>query len=94
MASATLHGTVIAKSEDVVEVEGDLYFPPDTVNMDYLEPSQKTYNCPWRGLANYFHVRVGGKQIENAAFRYSNPSPKAKAIKGRFAFRRGIKVEK
>ena len=94
MARAKLHGRVIAQSDDIIKVEGDLYFPPDTVNMDYLEPSQKTYNCPWRGLANYFHVRIGGKRVENAALRFSNPSPRAKALKGRFAFKREIEVEK
>jgi uncharacterized protein (DUF427 family) len=76
-----------------VVVEGNQYFPPDSVRRDLLEPSDHTSVCPWKGTALYYHVVVGGKRNPNAAWYYPSPLPAAKQITGRIAFWNGVKVE-
>lgn len=65
---ATWNGTVIAESDDTVVVEGNHYFPRASVRDDVLTPSQLTTNCPWKGQASYFDVKVDGQINESAAF--------------------------
>jgi uncharacterized protein (DUF427 family) len=61
MAVATWNGTVIAESDKTVVVEGNHYFPPESVNTQYLRQSTTTSRCPWKGLANYYSLIVDGK---------------------------------
>ena len=91
MAVATWNGTVIAESEKTVVVEGNHYFPPESVNAQYLRPSTTTSRCPWKGLANYYSLIVDGK-INDAAWYYAKPSDAAAAIKGYIAFWKGVDV--
>jgi uncharacterized protein (DUF427 family) len=92
MAVATWNGTVIAESEKTVVVEGNHYFPPESVNTQYLKPSTTTSRCPWKGLANYYSLIVDGKINEDAAWYYAKPSDVAAAIKGYIAFWKGVDV--
>jgi len=92
MATATWNGTVIAESEKTVVVEGNHYFPPESVNTQYLKPSATTSRCPWKGLANYCSLIVDGKINEDAAWYYAKPSDAAAAIKGYIAFWKGVDV--
>ncbi|MDL2409712.1 DUF427 domain-containing protein [Rhizobium calliandrae] len=92
MATATWNGTVIAKSDKTVVVEGNHYFPPESVNTQYLTRSATTSRCPWKGLANYYSLIVDGKTNEDAAWYYAHPSDAAAAIKGYVAFWRGVDV--
>ena len=92
MSTATWNGETLAASEDVVVVEGNRYFPRDAVDDAYLEPSDHTSECPWKGTATYFHVVAGGKRNENAAWTYEEPKPAAQEIAGRIAFWRGVEV--
>lgn len=86
--------TVIAESGETQRVDGYEYFPPETVDYDLLEPSDRTSVCPWKGLASYYDVVVDGERYPAAAWSYHNPSDAASHIKGHVAFWRGVKVVK
>jgi len=93
MARAIWNGKVIAESDDVAEVEGNLYFPAASVRQDFLEPSSTTTQCPWKGKASYYTVVVDGVEIRDGAWAYRDPNPPAAHIKGRIAFGHDIEVE-
>ena len=92
MTVAKWNDAILAKSDDVVKVEGNLYFPMESVNREYLKPSPTRSLCPWKGEAHYFHVVVGEKTNPDAAWHYPNTKPEAKHIKERVAFWKGTKV--
>lgn len=89
---AEWNGEAIAKSDSTVVVEGNHYFPPDSVRREYLQPSRTTSVCPWKGTAHYYNIVVAGKENPDAAWYYPNPKEAAKEIKDRVAFWRGIRV--
>ena len=90
---ATWNGVTIAESSDTVVVEGNHYFPVQSVRRDFLKDSATTTVCPWKGTANYYHVEVNGERNADAAWYYSAPSDAARQIKDHVAFWRGVKVE-
>jgi uncharacterized protein (DUF427 family) len=92
MAKATWNGTVIAQSDDTVMVEGNHYFPADSVHTEYLQPSDKTTICPWKGTASYYSLAVDGEVNPDAAWYYPQPKDAAAEIKDRVAFWRGVEV--
>jgi uncharacterized protein (DUF427 family) len=94
MAKATWEGAVLAESDQCVEVEGNLYFPPDVIQREYLKPSAKKSVCPWRGTASYYDIEVNGRQNRDAAWYYPEPKAAAKQIKDYVAFWNGVRVEK
>lgn len=94
MAKAVWNGGVVAEADTFEQVEGNVYFPPGTINHEYLEPSDYHTTCPWKGQANYYHVDVDGKVNENAAWYYPEPKEAAKGIKDHVAFWKGVHVEK
>ena len=83
---------VIAESDDTVVVEGNHYFPLDSVDESYLKPSDKTSVCPWKGTANYYTLKVDGTENNDAAWYYGSPKDAAKQIAGRVAFWNGVQV--
>ena len=85
-------GTVIAESDRTVVVEGNHYFPPEDVNMEYLEDSKLKTTCGWKGVASYFHVAAGDQKAENAAWIYTETKEQAAHIKGYIAFWKGVQV--
>jgi uncharacterized protein (DUF427 family) len=89
---AMWNGQVIAESDDTVFVEGNYYFPMTAVRELFLENSDTTSLCSWKGIANYYHLVVDGVQNENAAWYYKDPKDAAKKIAGRIAFWRGVQV--
>lgn len=89
---AEWNGTVIAESDDTVVVEGNHYFPRESVVEAYLRPSPHTSVCPWKGTANYFDLEVDGKQNPQAVWYYADPKPAAAEIAGRVAFWKGVVV--
>ncbi|MBP2276920.1 MULTISPECIES: DUF427 domain-containing protein [Sphingomonas] len=93
MPTARWNGAVIAQSEDTVVVEGNHYFPPDSIVADYFEASATHSICPWKGEASYKSLVVDGKRNADAAWFYPDPKPKAAEIKDRFAFWKGVTVE-
>ncbi len=84
--------TVIADSDDIVTVEGNSYFPADSVRAELLQPSAHHTDCPWKGTAHYHSVVVDGAVNENAAWFYPDPKPAAAEIKNRIAFWKGVKI--
>ena len=90
---AVWNGVVIAESEKTTVVEGNHYFPPDSVNREYLEDSTLQSTCPWKGQASYYSIRVDGKLNKDAAWYYPAPKPAAEQIKDYVAFWRGVEVE-
>jgi uncharacterized protein (DUF427 family) len=85
-------GVTVAESNDTVVVEGNHYFPPDAVNMDYMILSRTETVCPWKGVAEYFTIKVGEKLNEDAAWFYPETREAAKNIQGRVAFWHGVEV--
>ncbi len=95
MATAIWNGVVLAESEKYEVVEGNIYFPPDSVKWEYFRNGDKQYTCPWKGKTAYHDIVVGDKVNRNAAWSYPDPKPAAKQIKGHVAFEtwQGVKVE-
>jgi uncharacterized protein (DUF427 family) len=90
---ATWKGAVLAESEDTVVVEGNHYFPPDSIKREHLRESETHTVCPWKGTASYYDVVVGGEVNRDAAWYYSQPKDAAREIKDRVAFWHGVEVE-
>ena len=89
---AIWNGQVIAESDDTVVVEGNHYFPTDSLEMQFFTPSSHTSRCPWKGTANYYSINAGGAINEDAAWYYPEPKEKASQIKDRIAFWKGVEV--
>jgi uncharacterized protein (DUF427 family) len=89
---ASWNGAVIASSDDIVKVEGNAYFPADSLVMEHLQPSDHRTTCGWKGEAHYYNVVVNGEVNSNAAWFYPEPKSAAAEIKGRVAFWRGVAV--
>ncbi len=94
MAKATWSGAVLAESDTFEEVEGNVYFPLNSVNRDYLRPSNTHTTCPWKGEASYYHVVVHEATNPDAAWYYPSPKEKAMHIKEHIAFWKGVMVER
>lgn len=93
MAKAIWNGVVLAESDKTVMVEGNHYFPIDSVNMEYFNDSSTHTTCPWKGLASYYTVEVDGKSNKDAAWFYPEPKPAAKHITDHIAFWRGVTIQ-
>ena len=89
---AIWNDVIIAESEDTIVVENNHYFPPHAVKSEYLVPSDKNSVCPWKGLASYHSIEVGGKLNKDAAWYYPEPKDAAKQIKDHIAFWKGVRV--
>jgi uncharacterized protein (DUF427 family) len=90
---AVWNGEVLAESDDTVVVEGNHYFPPDSVRREHLHDSPTHSVCPWKGKASYFTVVVDGSENPDAAWYYPQPLPAAKQIRDHVAFWKGVTVE-
>ena len=93
MARAHWNGTTLAESDKTVVVDGNHYFPADSVLTEHLEESSKTSVCGWKGTANYYHVRVGEAVNSDAAWVYRDPKPEARELADHVAFWRGVEVD-
>ena len=93
MTQAIWNGQVIAESESTEVVEGNHYFPPDSINRDFVSPSDTTTVCGWKGTANYYDVVVEGQTNAGSAWYYAEPKPEAANIKGYVAFWKGVEVK-
>jgi len=89
---ATWNGKTIAESEDTVLVEGNHYFPPESLNREYVTFSNHHTTCPWKGQASYYSLLVDGEMNTDAAWYYPEPKSGAEEIRGRVAFWKGVKV--
>ena len=93
MAKAIWKGTILAESDQTRVVEGNYYFPPDSINKEYFHASENHTTCPWKGIASYYDVEVDGQVNKNAAWYYPSPKPAAKDISGYVAFWKGVQIE-
>jgi uncharacterized protein (DUF427 family) len=90
---AIWNGTVVAESDDTVVVEGNHYFPADSVDTTLLRESATTSVCPWKGTASYWSLEVDGRTNPDAVWFYPEPKKAAEQIRGRVAFWKGVTVE-
>ncbi len=86
MAKVVVNGTVLAESDEYEEVEGNIYFPPESVHQEYFQDSDRRTTCPWKGEAHYYDIVVGDEHLENAAWYYPEPKEQASHIKDHVAF--------
>ena len=93
MARATWKGTVLAESDRIEIVEGNVYFPPDAVKREHVRDSGTHSTCPWKGEASYYDVVVNGETNRDAAWYYPTPKSAAANILNHVAFWRGVTVE-
>ncbi|KAJ7043907.1 DUF427-domain-containing protein [Mycena alexandri] len=82
----TLNGTTLAESNKTVVVEGNHYFPPDSVNKEVFNDSNTSTVCGWKGTASYYNANVDGNSVKDVAWYYPNALDKAKNIEGYVAF--------
>jgi uncharacterized protein (DUF427 family) len=85
--------TILAESDATVVVEGNHYFPPDSVQASHFEPSPTHTVCPWKGEASYYSVVVGSEKNRDAAWFYPAPKEAAAHIKDHVAFWKGVRIE-
>jgi uncharacterized protein (DUF427 family) len=93
MPRASWNEAVIAESDRCEIVEGNKYFPPETVKRQYLRDSATHTECHWKGTCSYYDVVVDGKVNRDAAWYYPDTQPAADNIRGYIAFWKGVKVE-
>ncbi|MGB1040284.1 MAG: DUF427 domain-containing protein [Flavobacteriales bacterium] len=93
MRKATWNGTVIAESNETIQIEGNHYFPPSAIKKEFFKTSELHSNCPWKGVASYYNIEIDGKINKDAAWYYPKTSELARNIEGYVAFWRGVIVE-
>lgn len=89
---AVLNDITIAQSDETIVVEGNHYFPADSVDTSMLRRSRMKSLCVWKGIASYYHVEVGGERSLNAAWAYRHPYPWIRKIRDRIAFWHGVEI--
>ena len=89
---AVWQGAVLAESDDTVIVEGNHYFPRESLDPQYFAESERISVCPWKGTASYLDITVGEARNEGAAWYYPDPKPAASEIRGSVAFWKGVEV--
>jgi uncharacterized protein (DUF427 family) len=89
---AVWNGAVLAETDDVVTVEGNLYFPASSLKQEYISDSATNTVCPWKGTASYYTVTVDGKENPDAVWYYPSPKPEAEHVRDRVAFWHGVAV--
>lgn len=92
MIRAVWNGAVLAEAPETVRLEGNHYFPVDSLRREYFSDSATTTVCPWKGTARYYNVTVDGSVNSDAAWYYPEPSAKAGQIKDHVAFWKGVQV--
>ena len=91
---AIWNGIVLAESDHTEIVEGNHYFPPESINREYFRDSDRHTTCPWKGLASYYDIAAGDQSIKNAAWYYPDPKSAAANIRNHVAFYSMVKIEK
>jgi uncharacterized protein (DUF427 family) len=90
---AIWNNQVIAESSDTVTIEGNNYFPADSIKKEFFKESKTNSVCPWKGTASYYSIEVDGKMNADAAWYYASTKEAAKNIEGKVAFWKGVKIE-
>lgn len=89
---AIWNDAVLAESDKTVVVEGNHYFPDDSINKEFFKPSETHTVCGWKGTASYYDVAVGGATNKDAAWYYPAAKDEAKNIENHVAFWKGVEV--
>lgn len=89
---AIWNGAILAESNRTIIVEGNHYFPADSINQEFFAPSNTHTICPWKGTASYYDIAVDGKTNKDAAWFYPNAKDAAKEIENHVAFWKGVEV--
>lgn len=89
---AIWNGQVLAESDDIVTIEGNAYFPVNSLNKAFFKESPSHTVCPWKGTASYYSLEVEGATNKDAAWYYPEPKNAAKVIKDRVAFWKGVEI--
>lgn len=89
---ATFNNVVIAESDNTIEIEGNHYFPPESLKKQFFKESSHESTCPWKGRASYYNIEVNGEIRDESGWYYKNPSVAAKQIKNYVAFWKGVRV--
>jgi uncharacterized protein (DUF427 family) len=92
MPTATWNGAVLAASDNCIVVEGNQYFPPDSLHKEYFKPSDHTSVCGWKGTAQYYDIEVNGERNPNAAWYYPETKEAANNIRGYVGFWKGVQI--
>ncbi|MHA7238899.1 DUF427 domain-containing protein [Arthrobacter sp. TMS1-12-1] len=92
MPKAVWKDTVVAQSDETVMVEGNHYFPPESIVQELFRPTETHTVCPWKGTASYYTLTVDGEQNTDAAWTYPEPKEAAENIRGHYAFWKGVTV--
>ena len=90
---AVWNDVIIAESDDTVIVEGNHYFPIDSIKQEYFKKTELTTVCGWKGMANYYSIDVNGKTNKDCAWYYVKPNDAAMKIKGMVAFWNGVDIK-
>jgi uncharacterized protein (DUF427 family) len=93
MVKAIWNGKVIAEADRTEIVEGNHYFPSESLREEFFQPSDTHTICPWKGKAHYYTLLVDGKENADAAWYYPDPKPAARKIAGNVAFWKGVRIE-
>jgi uncharacterized protein (DUF427 family) len=93
MPRAIWNGVVVAESGRCVVVEGNQYFPPESIRREYFRDNDTHTVCSWKGTASYYDLVVNGEVNLGAAWYYPAPKEAAKEIANHVAFWRGVTVE-
>ena len=94
MVKAVWNRKILAESDRTIVIEGNHYFPPETIRTEFFQESSTHTICPWKGTASYYDIRVEGLTNKDAAWYYPQPKEAAKEIEGYIAFWRGVRIER
>ncbi len=89
---AVWQGAVVAESAKTLVLEGNHYFPPDSIKAEYLRPRRRRTLCPWKGVARHYGLEVGGVMLRHAAWSYPHPFPWVRSLRDHLAFSSGVEV--
>lgn len=91
---AVFHNQVIAQTDTWQEVEGNIYFPAESINWQFFTETATTTSCPWKGQASYYTLKVDDQELPDAAWTYHQPLEKAQHITDHVAFYSDVEVKK
>lgn len=89
---AVWNNTVIAESDSTIVIEGNHYFPPESIKKEFFDESSTSTRCGWKGTASYYSIKIDGELNKDCAWCYPEPSEAATKIKGYIAFWKGVEV--
>lgn len=92
MPRAEWNGVVLAESATCEKVEGNIYFPRESLNREYFRESETTSRCFWKGTASYYDIQVDNEINKDAAWYYPRPTKMARKIKDHVAFWKGVTI--